>query len=337
MSEGAPRREYESGGGSQGRGALGEAHSGETAMGPGPEFDLVRRLAARWGERARGLGDDAAILDVPPGERVVVSVDASVEGVHFRRAWLSVREIASRATVAALSDLAAMAAVPSGLVLAATLTNDVLPEVDALADGVGEAAAAAGCPIIGGDLTHGDRLCLTITVIGHAARPLARSGVRPGDRLYVTGRLGGPGAAIAALQAGESPLAEHWARFAHPLPRIAEARWLAAHGAQAMIDISDGLASELRHLAAASGVHLAVDLDRVPCVPGVSAAAAALSGEEYELLCSAPADVDVRAFERQFSLPLSEIGWAMPGGPSVGFVLRGSRVDLGGGYDHFSA
>lgn len=314
----------------------GDAGSAGTALGPGAEFDLVRRMVGRWGMRARGLGDDAAVLDLPPGERLVVSTDTSVEDVHFRRDWSGLREIARRATVAALSDLAAMAAAPVGLVVAATLTKQDLTEIDALADGIGEAAERAGCPIVGGDLTHGDRLCLTITVLGHAVAPLPRSGVRVGDRLYLTGRLGGPAAAIDALRRGAPPLPEHRARFADPRPRIAEARWLAHHGAHAMIDISDGLASELRHLAAASRVHLAVALERVPCVPGVPPEAAAVSGEEYELLCAAPHELDTRAFEREFGVPLSEIGWAMPGGPSVGTVLHGSRVDLGGGYDHFA-
>lgn len=305
-------------------------------LGPGAEFDLIRRLAARWGPLARGLGDDAAVLDVPAGHQLVVSTDTAAEDVHFRLDWSSPHEVARRATVAALSDLAAMAALPLGLVVAATLSDRMLEDVEALADGIGEAARRAECPIVGGDLTRGDRLCLTTTVLGHAVAPLRRTGVRAGDRLYATGRFGGPAAALAALRAGGAPRAEHHARFADPRPRLAEARWLAARGAHAMIDVSDGLASEIRHLAAASGVHLAIELDRVPCVDGVSPEAAALSGEEYELLCASPVELDGAAFERAFGLPLSEIGWAMPGGPAVGFVLRGSRVELGGGYDHFA-
>jgi thiamine-monophosphate kinase len=307
-------------------------------MGPGVEFDLIRRMAARWGDLVQHAGDDAAILDVTHGARLVASTDTSVEGVHFRREWLSLQEIGYRATVASLSDLAAMAADPIGLLIAATIPAGIAESIEFLADGIGQAARDGSCPIVGGDLTGGDRISLTMTVLGSAAPPIGRSGAEVGHSIWVTGRLGGPGAAVRALLAGELPSAEHWPRFAHPVARLAEARWLAERGATAMIDLSDGLSSDARHIAAASGVALEIDVLAVPCVPDVTARAAATSGEEYELLVTAPDEFDAGAFTTRFAVPLTRIG-VVTGGPAgeVTFMEGQDRVDLAAGYDHFSA
>lgn len=306
----------------------------------GKEFDLVRSMLARWGTIASGIGDDAAVLDIPPGERVVVSTDASVEGVHFRREWLTPLEIGYRATAAALSDLAAMGAAPRGLVIALGIPEQWLGDVDALADGIGEAARLSGTPIVGGDISRAGELSVTCTVIGSTATPTRRDQVRPGDILYVTGVLGGPASALRAMQRGEvvDPLARE--RFARPRPRLLEGIWLAQHGVRAMIDISDGLASELRHLAVASGVELRVDADRIPVMRGCSAQDAIRGGEEYELVLSSSHALDVNEFARTFALPLSEIGRARTAEvPSVIAVRAGGteRVDLSAGYDHFTA
>jgi thiamine-monophosphate kinase len=119
-------------------------------MGPGVEFDLIRRMAARWGDLVQQAGDDAAILEVAHGARLVASTDSSVEGVHFRREWLSLQEIGYRATVAALSDLAAMAADAVGLLIAATIPAGIAETIEQLADGIGQAArdSAATSPAV---------------------------------------------------------------------------------------------------------------------------------------------------------------------------------------------
>jgi thiamine-monophosphate kinase len=317
--------------------ADGGARPPHTALGSGREFDAVRALLARWGPAAAGVGDDCAVLALPDGELLCASTDSAVEGVHFRRSWLTAGEIGYRAATAALSDLAAMAARPMGLLLAVTVPPDWREELGALADGVAAAARAAGAPIVGGDTTAGERLSLTITVLGSAREPVARGSAQAGDRLYVTGRLGGPAAAVAALEAGAEPQAAHRARFAHPEARIAEARWLAAHGARGMIDVSDGLAADLRHVAAASGARLVVALDRVPCMPAVGALAAAAGGEEYELACAMAGPVDTREFEARYGIPLTEIGRVEGGDGEVLLLDRGARVDLPAGYDHFSS
>ena len=175
------------------------------ALGPGREFDIIRGLLTRWGDRARGIGDDAVTLDVPPGERLVVSTDSSVEGVHFKREWLTPREIAYRATAAALSDLAAMAATPLGILVALALPESWLEEVTELGDGIGDAVRLGETHVVGGDLTAGRELSLGITVLGSAAAPLERRGARPGDGVYVTGRLGGPLAALRAASVTLTP------------------------------------------------------------------------------------------------------------------------------------
>lgn len=301
---------------------------------------MVRRLAERWGQAARGLGDDAAILDPPVGEQLVVSSDANVEHVHFRRRWLTSGEIGYRSAMGALSDLAAMGARPLGMTVVLALPADWTDDLVRLADGIGEAARISGCPIIGGDLTRSALLHCTFTVIGATPRPVPRSGARAGDLVYVTGLLGGPASALRALNQGTTLNGAHRERLARPMARLREGVWAAAHGASAMIDISDGLVSDAEHIAAASRVHLTIDLERLPVMPGCNPADAARSGEEYELLFAAPSTFDTAAFTLAFKLQVGAIGEVSEGQESevgtVTFRRAGKRVDLEKGYDHFS-
>ncbi|HEU4747298.1 MAG TPA: thiamine-phosphate kinase [Gemmatimonadaceae bacterium] len=305
-----------------------------TDLGPGREFDLVRVLLAEWGRSASGVGDDAAVVPVPPGEKLLVTTDTSVEGVHFQREWLNHFEIGYRATAAALSDLAAMAARPIGVVIALTLPPADRLEAAALATGIREGASASLCPIVGGDLTAGKTLSLTVTALGSAARPLTRSGAKAGDGVYVTGALGGPGAALRAWMEGREPREQDRARFAHPIARIEAAITLAAHGATSAIDISDGLMGDLAHVAAASRVSVEIDLERIPCVPEVSAIEAVVSGEEYELAVTGR-NVDVSAFYDEHGLRLSEVGRIVAGSPGVQLFQAGRKIPTPGGFDHF--
>ena len=308
-----------------------------TRLGPGREFDIIRKLLGRWGDRARGVGDDAAVLDVPPGERLVVSTDSSVEDRHFRRTWLSPREIGYRATAAALSDLAAMAAAPLGIIVAIALPEAWRSSIGEIADGIGEAAALSQAPIVGGDLTGGRELSITVTVLGSAVSPLTRSNARIGDRICITGTLGGPSRAIAELSAGRTPDERSRRRFAHPEPRIREARWLAAHGATAAVDVSDGVAADAAHLSAASGVGIRIDLDKLPCEPRIDCLEAAASGEEYELLLAVPPAAVLHDFQALFRLPLTEIGLVTDRAEQgVETFHRGVSVAPPRGYDHFS-
>src|SRR5213076_686957 len=203
---------------------------------------------------------------------------------HFRTDWLALREIGWRATAAALSDLAAEGAEAVGVLVSLGVpgsqqrrAGNASPAVQIMA-GVGAAARSVGASVLGGDLVRSPRYLVDVCVLGVAQRPVRRSGARPGDGLWVTGRLGGSGLALAALRAGRGGRGGRGGRlapalrrrFARPVPRIAAGRWLARRGARAMIDISDGLAGDAGHLAAASGVGVAIALERVPCWPGVT-------------------------------------------------------------------
>jgi thiamine-monophosphate kinase len=308
--------------------------SSEMSLGPGAEFDAIRRMIGRWGARAVGLGDDAAELEIPRGETLVVSVDAAVEGIHFKRDWLSPREISYRAVTAALSDIAAMAAKPAGVLTAITLPLHWRPLLDDLADGIADAVDAAGTVIRGGNLSDGPELTIATTVLGTAFRPLGRNTAKVGDAVYVTGKLGGPGTALRLIEARRDANGFR-DRLAHPVARIREARWLADEGATALIDVSDGLVSDLGHLAAASGASIEVDAERVPCFEGADLRDALTGGEEYELIVTSSRGVDESAFAKRFAVPLTRIGVVTSrGGSSVtvhGAVVAGLR-----GYDHFS-
>lgn len=313
--------------------------SDSISLGSGREFDVIRDLVRRWGVSAQGIGDDAAILDIPSGTRLVASTDASIENVHFRREWLTPSEIGYRAATAALSDLAAMAATPIAMLIAMSVPERWRDAIGGIADGIGDASRSFGAPITGGNLTTGSELSLTVTVLGYAARPLSRDAAVPGDFVYVTGAFGGPGRALAAWDAGTTPSASDRARFARPTARIREALWLAAHGATAAIDVSDGLAADAGHLAAASGVDVQIEVDAIPVVAGAEPLVAARSGEEYELALTARAPIDEHAFARAFGVPLTRIGrTSAPADdkPRVRLRSHGRFVDLPAGHDHFS-
>lgn len=305
---------------------------------PAPrEFDLIREMLDRWGDRAIGVGDDAAIIDVPRGDKLVASVDSALEGHHFQRDWLTTREIGYRAVTAALSDLAAMAAHPLGILVALELPRAMRAALPDLADGIADAVDAVGTRILGGNITGSERLGLTTTVLGSAFAPLTRSGLQPGHSLYVTGRFGGPAAAVAAWTGGRTPELEQRERFAHPVARVREALWLADNGATAAIDVSDGIAADLDHLARESGVGIDVDLELLPLTAGIlDHLAAAASGEEYELIIGSSFPMKTREFERRFGIPLTGIGRATPTSDGVQFHRGRERVAKPEGYDHFS-
>jgi thiamine-monophosphate kinase len=229
-----------------------------------------------------------------------------------------------------------MAADPLGVLLAVTLPDAWRADLAELAAGVGEAAAAAGARIVGGDTTRGGELSLGVTVLGVAARPLARSGARPGDAIYVTGTFGGPAAAVRAWMRGDAPAPAHRERFARPVARIREGARLAEAGARAAVDISDGLLADLAHIAAASGACLVVALDELPVMEGVGREEAARGGEEYELAVAAPETLDHEALARELGVPLTRIGRVERGAPEVRATLHGERVASGGGWDHLS-
>jgi len=304
-------------------------------LGAGPEFDRIRAIIERLGPEASGLGDDCAIIPIA-GTHLLASIDGSVEGVHFRTDWLTAEEIGYRATAAALSDLAADGADPLGVLVSLGLPEAGGAEQGAdIMAGVGAACRAAGAQILGGDLVRSDKILVDVCVLGTTERPVRRSGAKAGDGVWVTGTLGGAGLALAGFQRGKKLDAKLRDRYAKPESRIKAGQWLASHGATAMIDISDGLAQDAGHLAAASGVAVAIQIDKLPTWPGVTPSAAAASGEEFELLVTLPGDFkDAATFVKATGLPLTRIG-ACAEGSGTRITDNGLQITPPPGFDHF--
>jgi len=296
------------------------------------EFDRLREIFARLGSRGGELGDDCALVPLG-GTTLALSIDCSIEGIHFRTDWLTFEEIGWRSTAAALSDLAAEGAAPVGVLVSLGMpagTTDHGPEI---MSGVGDAAQSVGAKVLGGDLVRSEQYLVDVCVLGTAERPVRRAGGQAGDGVWVTGRLGGAALALGGYRSGSAgtrPGGALGRRYSHPEPRIAAGRWLAAHGATAMIDISDGLAADAGHLATASGVGLEIALERLPCWDGVAPLAAAASGEEFELLVTLPA-----SFTAKPDFELTRIGECTRGG-GVRLLEGNTPVALPAGFDHFA-
>ncbi|HEX6586785.1 MAG TPA: thiamine-phosphate kinase [Solirubrobacterales bacterium] len=340
---------------------------------PASEFDLIAAINERLpasGRRVRvPSGDDAAVVEA--GSVSAVSVDAVVDGVHFTLPAFGPEAVGRKAFAAALSDLAAMGADPGEVYVVvcapAEMEDDQLLRI---ADGLAAVAAREDVSIAGGDLVASPVLVVSVTAVGYepaGAGLLTRSGARPGEVVALTGELGGAAAALALLGLGEgvadspavgeglSPRVREalTARQLDPRPRLREGRALAAAGATAMIDISDGLGADAGHVAAASECRLEIDLDRVPVSEGVAELTggegaalelAASGGEDYELLATLPSAAlePAREAVARAGTVLTEIGYAvegrgvalrLPGGGEiepVGFdQRRGSRSGSG--------
>jgi thiamine-monophosphate kinase len=305
---------------------------------------LRRALATAADPRVLvGIGDDAAVL-AAPADPLVWTVDAAVEGVHFRRDLLALDDLGYRATMAAASDLAAMGAAPLGLLAALVLPPWVTDaDLAALARGQHEAAEALGTAVIGGNLARGAELSITTTALGTAAQPLTRAGARPGDAIWMAGLVGLAAAGLAALERWAAPavtLASAVAAWRRPRALLAEG--IRARGrAHAAIDVSDGLARDVGHLARASCVRAVLDAASIVGAE-LGAAAAALGrdplalalhgGEDYALVVTLPPGESLAGFA-----PIGMIE-ALDGSPPV--ALRradGSVVALDErGFDHFS-
>ena len=320
-----------------------------SAAGTGTGSDLVARVAGAGGVWL-GAGDDAAVIDAG---RLVVSTDLSVEDVHFRRSWVTFAEAGARAVISAASDLAAMAAAPVAVLISlAVAPGEAKAVLSGLGDGIKSALNELGVPLVGGDLAASPGpVVIDVTVVGEAAEPVTRSGAHPGDELWVTGVLGGSAGAVRAWRDGAEPGPNLRASFVRPTARIKEARWLADQvQVRAMIDLSDGLAGDAGHLAAASGVRIVLDPRLVPVHPDLiaedapspvmSGGLAMSGGEDYELCFVSPPSVTgprASEFQERFGIGLTRVGRVEEG---TGVEVVGEAVGrdpVSGGFDHFSS
>ena len=236
----------------------------------------------------RWTGDDAAVVRARP--LAVTSIDTVVEGIHFRLDTHSPADVGWKALAAALSDLAAMGAEPGEAYISLVLPERFEGALE-LVGAMEALAAECDTTIAGGDIAGGPVLVVTVTVTGWADREadlVARSGARPGDLLGVTGELGGSEAGRRLLERGEREPPRLVERHLRPRPRLREGRALSAAGASAMIDLSDGLATDAAHLSEASAVAVRIELARLPLAPGVAPEEGATGGDDYELLVAMP-------------------------------------------------
>lgn len=296
-----------------------------------------------------GIGDDAAVL-APGTTPLVWTIDAQVEGVHFRRDFMTLHDVGYRATMAAVSDLGAMGASPIGILAALILPADFSDEdLRSLLAGQAEAAKETATPIVGGNLAKGTELSITTTVLGESSRPLTRSGARAGDTVVLAGPLGLSGAGLLLLQASvgktdERPDAYPDASpalraYRRPVARIAEG--LAARDiATAGIDVSDGLARDVGHIARGSSVRIALETSKL-VTPELERAARIIGADPLKLALYGGED-----FALVMTVPAGEV----PAGfVSIGRVLASSKGDVvlergdgtlepvaEGGYDHFA-
>ena len=333
------------------------------------ERGLIRRIrrSAAANDAAPGvevgIGDDTAVLAVPPGHKLLATTDLLIEDVHFRRVSAAPADIGWKALAVNLSDIAAMGGIPRwALVALAVPTDTGVDAVDAFYAGMAEAAAPHGVTVVGGDTSAAPGgWMVNVTLLGvHPDEPRLRSHARAGDAVAVTGSLGASAAGLHALEIGldrardaglaAARIAEITRAHLRPRARVAEGRWLGqAPGVHAMMDCSDGLATDVGHICRESGVGARVRLDRVPVAPAAREAARALGGdarewavsggEDYELLLTCDptaADRLIAGLAEATGTPLTVIGRIEGTAGEIVFVdADGAPVTMRGGFEHF--
>jgi thiamine-monophosphate kinase len=324
------------------------------------ELGLIERIRrkARVGQKSvvLGIGDDCAAFRVPPGKLCLLTTDALVQGVHFDLAFLSYKDLGWRSLAVNLSDVAAMAGKAVGALVTLGLPQGMkVGEADELYAGMFELARKFQVDLVGGDTVRSPVLVLNLTVWGEVEpkKMTTRSGAKPGDLLLVTGELGGAQAGLEVLSGAVLGITEPepiLKRHRRPMPRLREAQALSrAGGVHAMIDISDGLASEGQHLAKESRVGIKIWEEKIPILPVTQRVARAkelpgtdlalFGGDDYELLFTAP---ERRAGMLQDALKklgtrTTVIGKVTSGRPGFVMVTKsGERKKITrAGFDHF--
>jgi thiamine-monophosphate kinase len=327
------------------------------------EDQLVHAVRTILGGESPGVllgpGDDAALVEQGP-HLGVLTADLLIEGVHFERDWIAARDLGHKAVTVNVSDIAAMGGSPRYGLVSLGLPPDVeLPWVVELYGGIREAAQDYGMSVVGGDTSRADRVVLSVAVTGEVApgRAVTRSGARPGNRIVVTGTLGAAAGGLRLARSGErSAVGSEWghrllAALDRPTARVGEGQTLAGAGATAMLDLSDGLSTDLGRLCAESGVGAAVDLAAVPVEPALEPLGAAIGvapldlalagGEDYELLATIAPEAAAGAaasIQERFGTALTDIGEIRATGGVVAIAADGTEFPLEPrGWDHFAA
>ena len=312
------------------------------------EFDVIRRLSGRLpappAEVVVPIGDDCAVVRLGGEGLWVAAADMLVEGRHFETSWASPREVGFKAVAVNVSDVAAMGGTPR-FVLASGGGADPETTLGCM-EGIFEACEEFGVYPLGGDTTGSPALTVDVAILGElGGPPVLRSGARPGDLLAVTGELGAAAAGLLALLDGDGGSERLVRKHLRPEPRVLAGHTAARLGARAMIDLSDGLASDVRHVAEASGVGCRIDLGLLPISADtreyVSSLGrdpevlAATGGEDYELLISAPEGM-MGALASECDVSVTVVGEVVPGGGAV-LLRNGEPVESLSGWDHFRA
>jgi len=313
------------------------------------EFDLIARIRARCATRPDvllGIGDDAALLQVPANVQLVVAMDTLNDGVHFP-IDTAPADIGRKALAVNLSDLAAMGARPAWCTLSLSLPEADATWIDGFLDGFLELALMHDVALVGGDTTRGPlSICVTAHGLVEAGLALRRSGARVGDDIWISGTLGDAAGALAQLQAGNAVDPALHARLDRPVPRVALGRALRGI-ATACIDVSDGLLADLGHVCMASTVGAEVEIDALPASAALRSAfdegsrrtLQATGGDDYELCFTTPAamQTEVERAARAADVEIARIGRVVEGEGVAALDAGGKRwFPPRGGYAHFS-
>ena len=289
-----------------------------------------------------GIGDDCAVLPLGDGQALVFTADLLTEGVHFLREATTPEELGAKALAVNLSDVAGMGARPVATLLSLALPPDATDEWAArFMQGYHALSARYGTALVGGDTTRSEHgITINVTAIGRADEKhlKRRSAAREGDILLVTGPLGASGAGLRDILAGryDTPLA---ALHRSPLPQVAEGQWLGIRReVHAMMDLSDGLASDVRHIMEQSGTGAAIELTQIPVAEGSDLRTAACGGEDYQLLLTAAPEAAEKLtadFAQRFGAPLYPVGRIEPG-DGLRWLRDGAETELDWrGFTHY--
>lgn len=305
-------------------------------------IEQIRRRVRVGKAIVTGIGDDCAVLRIPAGHEVLVTTDFTLENVHFRRAWHPPEVVGWRCLARGLSDIAAVGGEPRAAFLSLALERGTSQKwVNRFLTGLLDAAAEFRVPLAGGDTAQSPGgIQADIVLVGSVPNGMAvlRSGARPGDGIYVTGELGGSAAAIARLREGRARAADYERHF-HPVARVGAGQWLRRRGlASAMIDVSDGLSTDLEHICEESSVGAEIEIAAIPrarvgrAAPQVGLDLALHGGEDYELLFTSAKKIPARVA----GVPVTRIGRITRKKGMVLLEENGRRRKLAAlGWEHF--